>query len=401
MGYKTLCFGLSCIIYAYYISAPMPENLQEPWKVGVLDALIKMTSVTAILFENIGLIRHEEFFFTLMKVDFTKPVSDENITVTDTTFMDIPVRLYLPKWKSKRQRPAIIFLHGGAFVLGSCKQTPYDILNRCTAKKLDAVVVGVDYRLSPQYQFPIPFEDTISVVKFFLQDEILAKYGVDPTRICISGDSSGGSLAASVTQLLRNDPEFKNKIKAQALIYPGLQGADTFVPSHQEYERGPILSRDMMIKLGCLYLTKDKDLPQAMKKNQHMPQGSRHLFKFVNWSILLPEKYRKNHVYTEPILGNLNSSYPELLDSRISPLLVDDSQLQNLPLTYIVTCEHDVLRDDALMYVTRLQNVGVKVAHDHMEDGIHGALSFMSSPFYLKLGIRIKNKYMNWLEENL
>ena len=53
------------------------------------------------------------------------------------------------------------------------------------------------------------------------------------------------------------------------------------------------------------------------------------------------------------------------------------------------------------MYVSWLQNVGVKVSHDHMEDGIHGALSFMASPIYLQLGIRIKDKYINWLEENL
>ena len=36
-----------------------------------------------------------------------------------------------------------------------------------------------------------------------------------------------------------------------------------------------------------------------------------------------------------------------------------------------------------------------------MEDGIHGALSFMASPIYLQQGIRIKNKHINWLEENL
>ncbi|XP_055274841.1 arylacetamide deacetylase-like 2 [Moschus berezovskii] len=401
MGYKTLCFGLTCILFAYYIYTPIPKNIEEPWKVRIIDAAIKITSLMATLLEKIGLKRFDELFSIIMKLDYTQPISDENITVMDITFSDIPVRMYLPKRKRENLRPAVIFVHGGAFVLGSCKMTALDLLNRQTAKNLGAVVLGVDYRLGHQYQFPVAHEDVVSVLKFFLQDKILAKYGVDPTRVCISGDSAGGLIAATVAQLIQNDPEFKNKLKAQALIYPGLQVIDTSIPSQRENEHGPLLSKKLALELACLYLTQDKTLPQAMMKNQHMPHGSRHLFKLVNWSTLLPEEYKRNHVYTEPILGRLNPSYSALLDSRLSPLAVNDSQLQNLPLTYILTCQHDILRDDGLMYVSRLQNVGVKVSHDHMEDGIHGALSFTASPVYLQLGIRIKDMYINWLEENL
>ncbi|XP_040091019.1 arylacetamide deacetylase-like 2 [Oryx dammah] len=401
MGYKTLCFGLTCILFAFYIYTPMPENIEEPWKIRIVDVAVKTTSLMAMILEKIGLKSFEALFATVIKLDYTQPISDENVTVMDTTFSDIPVRLYLPKRKRESQRPAVIYIHGGAFVFGSYKHTPMDLLNRWTANKVDAVVVGVDPRLAPQYPFPAPYEDVVSVVKFFLQDKILAKYGVDPNRVCISGDSSGGTLAAGVTQLIQNDPELKNKLKAQALIYPVLQLVDTSVPSHREYEHGPLLPWKVAIKFACLYLTQDKALPQAMIKNQHMPHGSMYLFKLVNWSTLLPEEYKKNYVYTEPILGRLNSSYSTLLDTRLSPLAVNDSQLQNLPLTYILTCQHDIIRDDGLMYVSRLQNVGVKVFHDHMEDGIHGGLSFMASPIYLKLGIRIKDKYINWLEENL
>ncbi|XP_062034481.1 arylacetamide deacetylase-like 2 [Lepus europaeus] len=401
MGCKSLCFGVSCVLFAYYIYTPLPENIEEPWKVMVADAVIKMASITALLFETIGVMKYEELLLMLLSLDYTKPISDENVTVTDTAFGDIPVRLYLPKRKSERQRPAVIFLHGGAFVLGSCKQTPYDSLSRRTANKLDAVVVGVDFRLAPQYQFPVLLEDVVSVVKFFLQDNIVEKYGVDPTRICLTGDSSGAVLATKATQLIQSDPECKIKIKAQALIYPFLQMLDISMPSHQDYQQGPILSRDVAVRLGSLYVTTDKALPQAMRVNQHMPEESRHLFKYVNWSTLLPEKFRKNHVYTEPILGRLNPSYPALTDSRLSPLIDEDSQLRKLPLTYIVTCQHDILRDDGLIYVTRLQNVGVQVTHVHLENGFHGALSLMALPLYLDLGIKIQDKYISWLEENL
>ncbi|XP_008843059.1 arylacetamide deacetylase-like 2 [Nannospalax galili] len=401
MEYKILLPGLCCILFAYYVYTPIPENVEEYWKVAILDAAMKTSSLTATLFENVGLIKYRDFFSLLVNTLLTKAVSDENITVIDTDISDIPVRLYLPKKKSERRRPAVIYIHGGAFVVGSTKLMPYDFLNRWTANKLDAVVLGIDYRLAPQHQFPAAIDDCVSVVKIFLQDKILAKYGVDPTRICISGDSSGGTLVAILTQMLQDDPEFKDKIKAQALIYPGLQFIDTLTPSYREYEHGPFLSKEVAINLASLYLTKDKELRRAALRNEHMPQDSRHLFKFVNWSVFLPEKYKKNHVYTEPILGKLNSSYPKFPHNRISPLLASDSQLQNLPLTYVLTCEHDILRDDGLIYVKRLRNAGVPVTHDHIEEGIHGALSFTTAPLFLNLGLRIRDKYISWLEKNL
>ncbi|XP_036045176.1 arylacetamide deacetylase-like 2 [Onychomys torridus] len=401
MGYKTLFFGLFCILFAHYIYLPIPENIEECWKVRIIDAVMKITSLLATLFENMGLMKFEDIFFILMNIQNTEPVSDENITVIDRDFSDIPVRLYLPKRKSERQKPAVIYIHGGAFVTGSFKMLPYDSLNRFTANKLDAVVLAPDYRLAPKYPFPAAIEDCVFVIKFFLQDKVLEKYGVDPSRICISGDSSGGTLVAAVTQMLQDDPEYKNKIKAQILLYPGLQAIDTMMPSYREYEHGPFLSRKAAIKITYLYVAEDEELANAILRNEHMPEGSRHLFKFVNWSDFLPEKFKKNHVYTEPVLGKLNASYPALMNSKVSPLLVSDSQLKILPVTYILTCEYDILRDDGLIYVTRLRNAGVPVIHDHIEDGIHGALSFVTAPFYLRLGLRIRDKYLSWLEENL
>ncbi|KAM6159631.1 arylacetamide deacetylase-like 2 [Erethizon dorsatum] len=401
MGFKTLCLGMLCVFFLSHIYTPIPDNIEESWKVMALDTIAKTFTFMGICLENIGIMRYEEFISIIFRMDYTQPLSDEYITVIDTDFVHIPVRLYLPRRQSETLRRAVIYMHGGAFCFGSCKQTAFDFLNRWTANKLDAVVVGVDYRLAPQHHFPAQLEDGITAVKFFLQDKILSKYGVDPSRVCISGDSSGGTLAAAVTQQVQNDPEIKNKIKIQALLYPGLQLIDTYVPSHRENEHGIVLTRDITIKLVSLYFTKDEALRQAMRKNQHMPLESRHLFKFVNWSTLLPEKFRKDHVYTEPILGRSTYSFPALMDYRASPLLANDSQLQNLPLTYILTCQYDILRDDGLMYISRLRNVGVQVAHEHIEDGIHGALSYMTAPFYLHVGLRIKDMYTNWLDKNL
>ncbi|XP_004716048.1 arylacetamide deacetylase-like 2 [Echinops telfairi] len=401
MGRKVLCFGLTCILFSYYMYRPVPDNIEDKWKIEILDALIRTFTPVGLFLENIGVVRFERLLSMITEMDFTGPVSDENITVTDTTFSDIPVRLYLPKRKSESKRRAVIFIHGGAYIVGSYKQTCYDILNRMTANQLNAVVVGVDYRLAPQYQFPIALEDVFAAVEYFLHDEVLAKYRVDPTRICISGDSSGASIAAVVTQLMQNHPEFKRKIKAQALLYPVLQIIDLWTPSYQENAHGPMLSRDIGIKMGCLYVTTNKVCIEAMGLNQHMPDESRHLFKFINWTILLPEKFKKNHVYTEPILGRYGFIHSEIIDPRLSPLVVNDIQLQNLPLTYILTCEHDIVRDDGLMYATRLRNVGVQVAHDHMEDAIHGGLAYLGRIFNFYQATKLRDKYISWLDENI
>uniref|UniRef100_A0A8C7BEF5 Arylacetamide deacetylase like 2 n=1 Tax=Neovison vison TaxID=452646 RepID=A0A8C7BEF5_NEOVI len=188
-GIQSFLFGAAlcslCLLYIY----PIPSNTEEYWKVTAID-----------IFAKTGIIKYEKFISMILRLDYTQPVSDEYVTVMDTEFVDIPVCLYLPKSKSETPRRAVIYIHGGVFCLGSFKLRGLDALNRWTAKKLDAVVVGVDYRLAPQYKFPVPYEDCFTVVKYFLQDEILTKYGVDPTRIYIAGDSSGANLAAGVIQ---------------------------------------------------------------------------------------------------------------------------------------------------------------------------------------------------------
>lgn len=47
------------------------------------------------------------------------PTSDENITVRDTTFNDIPVRVYVPQRKTKSLRRGLFYIHGGGWSLGS------------------------------------------------------------------------------------------------------------------------------------------------------------------------------------------------------------------------------------------------------------------------------------------
>ncbi|NXH20493.1 AAAD deacetylase, partial [Bucco capensis] len=353
--------------------------------------------------EQLGLAHYMDIMMLITAAEYVAPTSDENVTVTDTEFSNVPVRLFVPRRDSGGLRRAVVFFHGGGWCLGDAGMKSYDHLARWTSNKLNAVVVSVNYRLAPKHHFPAQFEDVYSVTKFFLQSKVLSQYGVDPNRVCVAGDSAGGNLAAAVAQQLLEDPEVKTKLKAQALLYPALQTLDLNSPSYQENQNHPILPRSLMVRFWSEYFTSDVSLQEAMASNRHVPLEASHLLQLVNWSSVLPEEMKKGHIYTSPTFGSpeLAQQYPGFLDARAAPLLATDAQLLRLPLTYLLTCQHDVLRDDGLMYASRLRAAGVPLTHHHAHDAFHGALLFTSSPTSLAVGHRLLNRYTQWLEENL
>ncbi|KFW04479.1 PREDICTED: arylacetamide deacetylase [Fulmarus glacialis] len=403
MGAKLLGLCLASALLAYYIYSPMPEDFEEPWKVMLITAAFRAVRHVSEVADQLGLMHSMEALKVIAAIEYIPPTSDENVTVMDTEFSNVAVRLYLPRKPSDGLRRAVVYFHGGGWCLGQAGMKSYDHLTRWTSNRLNAVVVSVNYRLGPKYRFPVQFEDVYSVTKFFLQSSVLSQYGVDPDRVCVAGDSAGGNLAAAVAQQLLEDSEVKTRLKAQALLYPALQTLDLNLPSYRENENKPILPRLFMVKFWSEYFTSDSSLREAMASNRHVPVESSHLFQFVNWSNFLPEELKKGHVYTSPAYGSseLAQKYPGFLDPRAAPLLVSDAQLRGLPLTYILTCGHDVLRDDGVMYARRLQAAGVPVTHDHAKDAFHGAMIFVSSPAELAVGHRLMNRYIGWLNENL
>ncbi|KFQ28082.1 Arylacetamide deacetylase [Mesitornis unicolor] len=400
MGAKLLWLCLASALAAYYIYSPIPAGLGQPWKVMLLDTGFR---AMGHLVKQLGLMHYMDVLMLITFSECVAPSSDENVTVTDTEFSGVAVRLYLPRKAPEGLRRAVVYVHGGGWCLGQAGMKGYDLLSRWTSHRLNAVVVSVNYRLAPKHHFPVQFDDVYAVTKFFLQRSVLSRYSVDPHHVGIAGDSAGGNLAAAVAQQLLEDSEVETKLKAQALIYPALQTLDLNLPSYQENKHSPILSRLLMVRFWSEYFTSDPSLRQAMASNAHVPVESSHLFQFVNWSHLLPEEMKKDHVYTGPVYSSpaLAQKYPGFLDPRAAPLLASDARLHGLPLTYVLTCEHDVLRDDGVMYVQRLRAAGIPVVHHHAKDAFHGAMMFVSGLTELAVGHQLANGYMAWLNENL
>lgn len=207
-------------------------------------------------------------------------------------------------------------------------------------------------------------------------------------------------------QQLQKEPKQQVQLKAQVLIYPVLQALDLNTPSYQQNQDMPILPRTLMVRFWSEYFTSNKAFFRAMMANTHNHPDSSQLLKFVNWSTFLPEIYHGKYNYSAPAMvegedRGMDAPSRSLADPRASPLLVPDTDLHSLPKAYVLTCEYDVLRDDGIMYVTRLRAAGVEVTHEHYQGGFHGAMMFSVWPTDFLIARRMIGNYTRWLKENL
>lgn len=118
------------------------------------------------------------------------------VHIDDSAAGRVPLRVYSPAGATTGA--ALVWIHGGGFVLGSPAQD--DTFCAVTARELGLTVVSVDYRLAPEHSFPIPLDDCW-VAWMWLQRNA-ARFGVDPARVVLGGQSAGGGLAACLSQRL-------------------------------------------------------------------------------------------------------------------------------------------------------------------------------------------------------
>jgi monoterpene epsilon-lactone hydrolase len=91
---------------------------------------------------------------------------------------------------------AILYLHGGGYVVGSVRS--HRALVARLAAASGARGLTVDYRLGPEHPFPAAVDDAVAAYRW------LVDTGVDPGRIVVAGDSAGGGLTVSTLLALRD-----------------------------------------------------------------------------------------------------------------------------------------------------------------------------------------------------
>jgi acetyl esterase len=245
-------------------------------------------------------------------------VREETLTTADGAFK---VRILTPRAAAAGEAmPAVLYFHGGGFFAGGLDET--DELARRIARQADAVVVNVDYHLSPEARFPVAVNDAYAALCWVAGNA--AELGVDPERIVLSGDSAGGNLAI-VTCLMareRGGPA----IAFQAPIYPSLDlRARPDYASRRQWGAGG-------------YVLENDD---------------------IEWML--------DHYLADRAEGD---------DWRASPILAKD--FAGLPPALVVTADHDPLMDEGKAYADRLAAAGVAVEYACFEGAFHGFVGYAS-----------------------
>jgi acetyl esterase len=225
----------------------------------------------------------------------------------------VPLRIYTPVAAGSAALPAIVYYHGGGFVIGDLDC--YDALCRTLANESGCRVISVDYRLAPEHPFPAAVEDCFAALKWI--EANASDLSIDPNRLAVGGDSAGGNLAAVMCLLAADAKE--PEIAFQLLIYPSIR-----------------LSRELLKRpFGSGYRLDDRAIQWFYR--HYMPEGA------------------------------------DPADVRLSPIAMRSAS--GLPPAYIVTAGYDPLREEGIEYGEKLKAAGVSVALVDYPTMIHGFFS--------------------------
>ncbi len=90
---------------------------------------------------------------------------------------------------------AILYLHGGGYVIGSLDSHRHVAaeFGRASGSR----TLAIDYRLAPEHRFPAAVDDTVAAYRYLLHN------GIEPSRIALAGDSAGGGLVVGAMLAIR------------------------------------------------------------------------------------------------------------------------------------------------------------------------------------------------------
>jgi len=149
---------------------------------------------------------------------------------------------------------AILYLHGGGYVIGSIN-THRSLAGRLS-RAAKAHVLVIDYRLAPEHPYPAAVDDSVAAYRWMLAQ------GLKPSRIAVAGDSAGGGLTAATLVAIR---DAKLPVPAAgALLSPwvDMEGIGESMTTKDKVD--PMVHKDGLLGMAKAYLGgKDPRTPLA------------------------------------------------------------------------------------------------------------------------------------------
>ena len=149
---------------------------------------------------------------------------------------------------------AILYLHGGGYVIGSINT--HRSLAARLSRAAKARVLVVDYRLAPEHPHPAAVDDSLAAYRWMLAQ------GLKPSRIAVAGDSAGGGLTAATLVAIR---DAKLPLPAEAALlspWVDMEGIGESMTTKDSVD--PMVHKEGLLGMAKAYLGgKDPRTPLA------------------------------------------------------------------------------------------------------------------------------------------
>lgn len=149
---------------------------------------------------------------------------------------------------------AILYLHGGGYVIGSPKT--HRALTTKLAEAAGTKLLAIDYRMGPEDPCPAAIEDAVAAYRHLLDQ------GYAPARLAISGDSAGGGLTMATLVALRD--QGLPLPAAGAPISPWVDLTGDSATMETRADADPMVQREGLRQMAAHYLGgRDPKDPEA------------------------------------------------------------------------------------------------------------------------------------------
>jgi len=195
-------------------------------------------------------------------------ISREDATARDGHI--IPIRLYSPP-DLEGERHLIIYYHGGALRVGDLNSE--DLTCRRICKEARVKVMSVDYRLLPDYHPDTAVNDAWDAF-VAIHDARKQDLELPPGKTILVGSSSGGQLAAQVSQLARGTEYHITGVVLRCPVTVDASEGGIYIPSRFQRSHtsfGPSFESSLL-GIDAVALPKASSLPLAAESFKALPR---------------------------------------------------------------------------------------------------------------------------------